>query len=392
MSIHFMEGNAMREKGFTLIELLVVMVIIALLIGLLLPALSRAKEEARKTQCRSNLRQIGLAIEMYCNDNGGWTPMLAGMHWLNNDDAYISVGGTHTPWPWDVNAGSFNPLYFGSFDNHTDISMNTVTTARPQPWHISAARPAAPIGLGLLWSSGYMTHKGAQIFYCPSNNSDQLVQEQKYDKKMRYDADEPFWTSKGTIIRADNDGLGDTQSYGAGPTCSTNGTSANLSGGYCNILSNYSFRWSETFAEYNQGANANFRAHPFAIKKEQIGKAGLWADNLEIWGYNAVEWWGGTAPALNLDTLLAWIEGGSNRMHHKRRTMNHDNSYNILFADGAVKTFNDGSQRIWKEILLINAACGGVYTGFNTALYVNKRYGPDPQLFKAILDEAYQQD
>ena len=67
-----------QRKGFTLIELLVVMVIIALLIGLLLPALSRAKEEARKTQCRSNMRQIGLAMTMYANDNGGWWTAMGG--------------------------------------------------------------------------------------------------------------------------------------------------------------------------------------------------------------------------------------------------------------------------------------------------------------------------
>ena len=68
----------MAKRGFTLIELLVVMVIIALLVGLLLPALGRAKEEARKTQCRSNLRQIGLATTMYTNDNKGWTPVVYG--------------------------------------------------------------------------------------------------------------------------------------------------------------------------------------------------------------------------------------------------------------------------------------------------------------------------
>ena len=61
----------MKRQGFTLIELLVVMVIIALLVGLLLPALGRAREEARKTQCRSNLRQMGLAMHMYANDNKG---------------------------------------------------------------------------------------------------------------------------------------------------------------------------------------------------------------------------------------------------------------------------------------------------------------------------------
>ncbi|MFH0964080.1 MAG: DUF1559 domain-containing protein [Planctomycetota bacterium] len=66
------------KRGFTLIELLVVMVIIALLVGLLLPALGRAREEARKTQCRSNLRQIGLAMQMYCNDNKGYTPAAYG--------------------------------------------------------------------------------------------------------------------------------------------------------------------------------------------------------------------------------------------------------------------------------------------------------------------------
>jgi len=58
-----------RAKGFTLIELLVVMAIIIILAGLLMPALGRAREQARKTTCASNLKQIGAALEMYTADN-----------------------------------------------------------------------------------------------------------------------------------------------------------------------------------------------------------------------------------------------------------------------------------------------------------------------------------
>jgi prepilin-type N-terminal cleavage/methylation domain-containing protein len=67
-------SNGANSAGFTLIELLVVIAIIAILAALLLPALVRAKAQAHSARCKSNLHQMGLALQMYVDDMQGKYP------------------------------------------------------------------------------------------------------------------------------------------------------------------------------------------------------------------------------------------------------------------------------------------------------------------------------
>ncbi|MCM8537711.1 MAG: type II secretion system GspH family protein [Lentisphaeraceae bacterium] len=61
-----------KSKLFTLVELLVVIAIIGILLSLLLPSLSKAREVSKSTLCKSNLKQLALAQNLYINDNNGW--------------------------------------------------------------------------------------------------------------------------------------------------------------------------------------------------------------------------------------------------------------------------------------------------------------------------------
>src|SRR5262245_23202311 len=78
IGLKYRRGNARSVSGFTLLELLVVIVVIAIMAALLLPALTKTKEQARGTACRSNMKQLALAFLMYSEDNNETLPWPGG--------------------------------------------------------------------------------------------------------------------------------------------------------------------------------------------------------------------------------------------------------------------------------------------------------------------------
>lgn len=107
------------RKVFTLIELLIVMAIIAILASLLLPTLNQARDRAKAINCASNLKQFGLAMTMYVNDNNEWLPPTNMM---------VSPGGPNPTWtqllmgpnpndatnPWQSGLKHIKGTYIGS--------------------------------------------------------------------------------------------------------------------------------------------------------------------------------------------------------------------------------------------------------------------------------------
>jgi prepilin-type N-terminal cleavage/methylation domain-containing protein len=115
------------RRGFTLIELLVVIAIIAVLIALLLPAVQQAREAARRSQCKNNLKQLGLALHNY-HDTFNCIPFTSSSNWLPGANGNAPAGTAHT-WnefvlPYVDQAPLYNQINFSVDNVNTNPSPN----------------------------------------------------------------------------------------------------------------------------------------------------------------------------------------------------------------------------------------------------------------------------
>jgi prepilin-type N-terminal cleavage/methylation domain-containing protein len=94
----------LHSRAFTLIELLVVIAIIAILAALLLPVLARAKEQARRGACKSNLRQLGISIQMYGDEFNSKLPDLRQAPFTKTPGTAVGL------WLWDVSTNFVDML------------------------------------------------------------------------------------------------------------------------------------------------------------------------------------------------------------------------------------------------------------------------------------------
>ena len=134
------------RSGFTLIELLVVIAIIAILAAMLLPALAKAKEKAKAITCTSNMKQIGIAMALYVDDNSGNYPIVSYTDANGNSVSWEDQLSTYLPQK-NINSTASSALNAVFVCPSIIVSLNT------------------PFSYGIYWTNATRTYACAGTMY-----------------------------------------------------------------------------------------------------------------------------------------------------------------------------------------------------------------------------------
>jgi prepilin-type processing-associated H-X9-DG protein/prepilin-type N-terminal cleavage/methylation domain-containing protein len=195
-SVRGAQRAARRAPAFTLVELLVVIAIIAILAALLLPALARSKASAQRIKCASNLHQLGLAAQMYWDDNAGACFRYDGAPTNSGKTYWFGwIGsGPEGQRPFDATSGALYPYLlgrgievcpaFGYFLSQVKLKANGATYGYGYNLSLSAPMPQTPVNIRNLTRTADLAllADAAQIndFQAPASRSNPMVEEWYY--------------------------------------------------------------------------------------------------------------------------------------------------------------------------------------------------------------------